>query len=225
MPFDDLTYKSEDELLSATPPEPTFHLNAVLGMVEHYSKNDMQDKAMEEMLKTGIIHEKQWLVLGPFDNTSGIGYDTAYIAEDATEIDLTAEYDGVVDGEESKVKWQKSADENFNGFIDFGRNKDWLVSYAWVTIDSPDEREVQFRFGSDDQSKVWLNGKEVYAFPEHRSAQADNETIPVTLKAGKNSVLVKICNEELSWGFYFRITDTDGKPIPDLKIDEIQDNQ
>lgn len=225
MPFDDLTYKSEDELLNATPPEPTFHLNAVLGMVEYYSKNDMQDKAMEEMLKTGIIHEKQWLVLGPFDNTSGIGYDTAYIAEDATEIDLTAEYDGVVDGEEGKVKWQKSADENFNGFIDFGRNKDWLVSYAWVTIDSPDEREVQFRFGSDDQSKVWLNGKEVYAFPEYRWAQADGETIPVTLKAGKNSVLVKICNEELSWGFYFRITDTDGKPIPDLKIDEIQDNR
>ena len=225
MPFNDLTYKSEDELLSATPPEPVFHLDAVLGMVEYYSKNDMQDKAMEEMLKTGIIHEKQWLVLGPFDNTSGIGYDTAYITEDATEIDLTAEYDGVADGEERKVKWQKSTDETFNGFIDFGRNKDWLVSYAWVTIDSPDEREVQFRFGSDDQSKIWLNGKEVYAFPEYRWAKVDNETIPVTLKAGKNTILVKICNEELSWGFYFRITDTDGKPMPDLKIDEIQDNR
>ena len=188
-------------MLSATPPEPEFHLNAVLGMVEYYSKNDMQDKAMEEMLKTGIIHENQWLVLGPFDNTGGIGYDTAYITEDATEIDLTAEYDGVADGEERKVRWQKSTDETFNGFIDFGRNKDWLVSYAWVTIDSPDEREVQFRFGSDDQSKVWLNGKEVYAFPEYRWAKVDNETIPVTLKAGKNTILVKICNEELSLGF------------------------
>ncbi len=225
MPFDDLTYKSEDELLSATPPEPVFHLNAVLGMVEYYSKNDMQDKAMEEMLKTGMIHENQWLVLGPFDNTEGIGYDTAYIPEDATEIDLTAEYDGVADGEERKVKWQKSTDETFNGFIDFGRNKDWLVSYAWVTVNSPDEREVQFRFGSDDQSKIWLNGKEVYAFPEYRWAKVDNETIPVTLKAGKNTILVKICNEELSWGFYFRITDADGKPIPDLKINEPQDKQ
>ena len=225
MPFDDLTYKSEDELLSATPPEPAFHLNAVLGMVEYYSTNDMQDKAMEEMLKTGIIHENQWLVLGPFDNTSGIGYDTAYITEDATEIDLTAEYDGVVDGEERKVKWQKSADDTFNGFIDFGRNDNWKVAYAWVTVTSPDEREVQFRIGSDDQSKIWLNGKEVYAFPDYRWAQVDNETIPVTLKAGKNTILVKICNEELSWGFYFRITDADGKPIPDLKIDEIQDKQ
>ena len=217
LPFNDLTYKSEDELLSATPPEPKFHLNAVLGMVEYYSKNDMHDKAMEEMLKTGIIHENQWLVLGPFDNADGIGYNTVYIPEDVTGIDLTAEYDGV----DGKVKWQKSTDDTFNGFIDFGRNKNWLVSYAWVTIDSPDEKEVQFRFGSDDQSKVWLNGKEVYVFPEHRWAKVDNETIPVTLKAGKNTILVKICNQELSWGFYFRITDTDGKPIPDLTIGEI----
>ena len=221
MPFNDLTYKSEDELLSATPAEQTFHLNAVLGMAEYYSKNDMQDKAMDEMLKTGIIHEKQWLVLGPFDNAGGIGYNTAYIQEDTTEIDLSAEYDGAADG---KVSWKKSTDETFNGFIDFGRNENWLVSYAWVTITSPDEREVDFRFGSDDQSKIWLNGKEVYAFPEYGWAKVDKDVIPVTLNQGKNTVLVKICNEELSWGFFFRITNADGKPIPDLKINGIQDN-
>jgi len=109
--------------------------------------------------------------------------------------------------------------------LDLGRNEDWRVAYAWVTVTSPEERAVQFRIGSDDQSKIWLNGKEVYAFPDYRWAKVDNDTIPVTLKAGKNSILVKICNEELSWGFYFRITNTDGKPIPDLKINVTQDNQ
>ncbi len=221
MPFDDLTYKSADELLSATPPEPKFHLYTVLGMIEYYSKNDMQEKAMEEMLKTGLIHENQWLVLGPFDNTEGIGYNTAYIPEDATEINLNTEYDGI----DGKVIWKKSTDETFNGYIDFDRNENWRVSYAWVTLTSPDERDVQFRIGSDDQSKIWLNGKEVYAFPNYRWAKVDNDTIPVTLKAGKNTILVKICNEERSWGFYFRITDADGKPMPDLKINEIQNNQ
>ncbi len=221
MPFDDLTYKSADELLSASSPEPKFHLNAVIGMIEYYSKNDMQEKAMEEMLKTGLIHENQWLVLGPFDNDGGIGYNTAYVPEDAIEIDLTAEYDGV----DGKISWKKPTDDTFNGYIDLGRNEDWRVAYAWVTVTSPDKRAVQFRIGSDDQSKIWLNGKEVYAFPEYRWAKVDNDTIPVTLKAGKNSILVKICNEELSWGFYFRITNTDGKPIPDLKINVTQDNQ
>lgn len=221
MPFNDLTYKSADELLSATPPEPKLHLNAVLGMVEYYSKNEMQEKAMEEMLKTGMIHEKQWLILGPFDNAEGIGYNTAYVQEDATEIDLTDEYDGI----DGKVSWKKPTDDNFNGYIDLGRNEEWRVSYAWVTLTSPDEREVQFRIGSDDQSKIWLNGKEVYAYPEPRWPKVDNDTIPVTLKAGKNTILVKICNEEQSWGFFFRITDADGKPIPDLKISDNQDYQ
>ncbi|MYB64334.1 tetratricopeptide repeat protein [Candidatus Poribacteria bacterium] len=216
IPYNDLHYKSADELLKTPPPEPTFHVNVNLGWAEYYEKHNMSDKAMEQMLQTGMIHEKQWLVLGPFDNTAGIGYDTAYIPEDAIQIDRNAQYDGA----NGKISWEKHTDDAFNGFIDFGRNDDWRVSYSWTTITSPDEREVQLRIGSDDQAKVWLNGEQVYSFDMGRWLVVDTDIVPVKLKAGENTILVKVCNEELRWGFYMRVTDEDGKPYNDLKIND-----
>ena len=217
--FGDLQFKNADALLNAPPPEPTFHLNVNLGLAEYYSKNDMLDKAMEQMEQTGILHENVWQILGTFDNSAGIGYNTEYIPENTEQIDLTAKYEGV----DEQISWKKFTDDAFDGFIDFGKDINWRVSYAYATVTSPDEREVQFRFGSDDQGKVWLNGKEVFANPNGGWAIIDDNIIPVTLKAGKNTILVKVCNGELSWGFYLRITDADGKPFEDLKINDEQD--
>lgn len=219
-PFEDLKFINADELLNAPTPEPTFHVNVNLGLAEYYNKNNMPDKAMEQMRQTGMIHEKKWWVLGAFDNTVGIGYNTEYIPEDTTQIDLTAKYDGI----DGQISWKKWTDDAFDGFIDLGRNINWRVSYAWTTVTSPDEREVQLRFGSDDQAKVWFNGKEVYAYSQFRWAVVDGDIIPVTLKAGKNTILVKVCNEERSWGFYLRVTDADGKPFEDLKFNGVQGN-
>ena len=172
-------------------------LNASLVLAEFYRENDMIDKADELIQKTGFITEDKWLTLGPYDNANGVGYDTAYIPEDITHIDLNVDYDGLND----KVSWQKSTDGVLNGYIGLGNNADWCVAYAFTTVTSPDEREVQFRFDSDDQGKVWLNGTEVYAHTKSHSAGIDRYIIPVTLKAGKNSILVKVCEEEGGWGF------------------------
>ena len=191
-----------------------------LGMAEYYSQNNLPDKAMEQIRQTGIIHENAWLVLGPFDNTAGIGYNTEYIPEDTTQIDLTANYDGV----DEQISWRKFTDDVFDGFIDLGSNNNWRVSYTYATVTSPDEREVFFRFSSDDQAKIWLNGTEVFADTNTQTAILDRHAIPVTLKAGKNTILVKVCNEEMRWRFYLRVTDADAKPFEDLKINDVPDN-
>ena len=219
-PFKDLKFKNADDLLNAPPPKPTFHVNVNLGLAEYYSKINMPDKALELMRQTGMLHENTWFVLGPYDNTAGIGYNTEYIPENTTQIDLTAKYNGV----DEEISWKKFTDDAFDGFIDFGEDIDWRVAYAWTTIISPDEREVIFRFGSDDQAKIWLNSTEVFADPNAQTAMLDKHTIPVMLKAGENTILVKVCNEEMSWGFYLRVTDTDGRPYDDLKINNAQDN-
>ena len=91
-------------------------------------------------------------------------------------------------------------------------------------LTSSNEREALFRFCSDDQSKIWLNGKEVFTDPNAQTAILDKNTIPLTLKAGKNTILVKVCNERQSWGFYLRVTDANGKPVEDLKINDVRDN-
>ncbi|RKU09241.1 hypothetical protein C6501_15530 [Candidatus Poribacteria bacterium] len=189
-------------------------LNASLVLAEFYRENDMLEKAEELIQKTGFITEDKWLILGPFDNSNGSGYDKAFIPEDAAQVDTTAKYDSF----NGKVSWQKCTDDTLNGYIHLGKDLDWCVAYAFATITSPDQREVQFRFDSDDQGKTWLNGVEVFAHTKSHSAAIDRYIIPVTLKQGKNSILVKVCDEEEGWGFYLRITDQNGQVFDDLKI-------
>lgn len=219
-PFKDLKLINTDEMLNAPPPKPTFHVNVNLGLAEYYSKNNMHDKAMKQIRQTGMIDETAWWVLGPFDNTVGIGYNTKYIPEDTTQIDLTKKYDGI----DGKISWKKFTDDTFDGFIDFGEDVNWRVSYASVTVISPDERDVLFQFSSDDQAKLWLNNTEIFADTNAQTAILDKNTIPVTLKAGENTILVKVCNERQRWGFYLRVTDTDGTPVEDLQINDVPDN-
>ncbi len=218
-------YQMLDSLAESIPSTYTGHrieINRILvklRLAEYYSQNNMREKAMEMIQQTGIVAENAWLTIGPFDNIAGIGYNTEYITEDTPQLDLTAKYDGVSE----QISWKKLTDKTLNGFIDMGQDKSWSVAYATATITSPEERQVQFRFDSDDQGKMWLNGEEIYANSQDKSISLDREIIPVTLNAGKNTVLVKVCNEEKEWGFYLRITDIEGKPIEDLIINEAQD--
>ena len=203
-----------NKLMDAIPDKLSVQLNIRLLLARFYRDNDMPEKAETHIQKTGFIIEDAWQVLTPFDNTHGIGYNTAYIPEDATQIDTTETHKGI----DEQIRWKKSEDNTLNGYISLGDNVDWGVGYAFATVTSPDEREVLLKFDSDDQGKIWINGAQVFTHTKAFSAVIDNYTIPVTLKQGKNSILVKVCEEEGGWGFYLRITDTDGKPIEDLEI-------
>ena len=209
-----------DTLVDTAPNTLTDQVDVNLKLAEFCRENAMPEKAKTYIQRTGVITEDKWLILGPFDNTKGIGYDTAYIAEDATQIDTTTEHNGV----DGSVKWQKSTDDTFNGYIDLGQDVNWRVAYCFTTVTSPDERKAQIRFDSDDQGKVFLNGKQVVTNTGAHSVRVDRYTTPVTLKPGENSILVKVCNEEVKWEFYLRITDPNGKPFTDLKIGASEGN-
>ena len=203
------------------PSQLRFQLDTHFSLAEYYRGKGMVELADEHIKKTGFVTEDAWMVLGPFDNADGIGYDAAYIPEDIIEIDLSVKYDGV----DGPVRWKKFTDAELDGYIHLGeQHVDWQVSYAFATINAPDERDVQFRFDSDDQGKVWGNGKEVFSHTKAFMAIVDTYTIPVKLKPGKNSILVKVCNEMGGWGFFLRITDEDGQLSDDLIINSVIQN-
>ena len=202
-------------------PQLRFQLDTRFSLAGYYRDKGMVELADEHIKKTGFVTEDAWMVLGPFDNADGIGFDTAYIPEDITEIDLSAKYDGV----DGPVRWKKFTDAELDGYIHLGeQHVDWQVSYAFATVTSPDERDVQFRFDSDDQGKVWVNGKEVFSHTKAFMAIVDTYTIPVKLKPGRNSILVKVCNEMGGWAFFLRITDEDGQSSDDLIINSAIQN-
>ena len=208
-----------NKLRDATSDNSTAELHANVTLAQFYRERDLPEKAEAYMDKTAFIPENTWWIIGPFDNAAGIGYNTVYIPEDTTQIDPAAQYNGI----DGQVSWEKQADDTFDGYIDlekiFAKNVNWNTVYASTIVNSPNEQKVELRFGSGTQSKLWLNGEEVFTHSDSHSIAMDQDTIPVTLKQGENSILVKVCSEDTYFmGFYLRITDMDGKPFNDLKI-------
>ncbi len=83
--------------------------------------------------------------------------------------------------------------------------KTWGAAYLTTTLVSPDERDVELKFGSDDALKVWLNGQEVVSRLVDRAAAPDQESARATLKAGENRLLAKVVQGHTGWEFYFRM--------------------
>ncbi len=212
------------QLINELPDTPAIAIRGNAVLAQFYLDHHQPDKAKAYIHKTTFIPETAWSVIGPFDNTNGAGYNKAFIPEAATQFDTTLTYDG----QNRQIGWTQRTDKIFDGFVDFetilGGGLNWVAAYAWTTLTVPNERIAHLHFGSDDQAKIWLNGESIHTDSTAHSVAIDQVTIPVTLKPGKNSVLVKVCDEEIFWGFYLRITDTDGKPFDDLIINEPEEN-
>jgi len=122
-------------------------------------------------------------------------------------------------GKTGEITWMSANDKHNDGFIDFKQiftPYNWTVGYGFIAVESPDERTVQFRFGTDDGCKIWLNEKEIWRFNQGGPAIFDHYKVEVTLKQGINNILVKVGNGFGDWGYFFRITDSEGNGIPDL---------
>lgn len=152
----------------------------------------------------GWFPSEAWTVIGPFDNTDGVGFGSVYPPE--TETGLSREYTG----KNGPVAWFKPTMGRMDGLVDLaallGRHP-WTVAYAATTVQSPEDRRMELRVGSDDDIKAWLNDDLVLSRQVDRAAFPDQDIVPVTLRKGDNRLLLKICNRQHSWGFYARIVD------------------
>jgi hypothetical protein len=174
--------------------------------------------------KPGVNGEgfvQHWLVLAPIplgENESGADGLTKEQLKDEAKLKPKAG-DKVKAGGKDLV-WKEHTVRDF--YLDFnaflGAQTEDSVAYAVTFVVAPEElKGVKMKTGSDDQCKVWLNGKEVFKYVEERSADKDQDTTEVTLKKGVNVLVVKVVNVKIDWLFCVRFTDKDDKPITNLK--------
>jgi carboxyl-terminal processing protease len=203
--------RSYEEALRIQPHALAAHLR----FVDLYREQGDERKAAEHYQAIGFVDGSAWRLVGPFDNAEGTALDTPYVPEQG--VDFAQEYEGKT----GTVRWLAYAGQQRNGFIDFGstlRPNQWTVGYAATRVDAPEARDVQLRIGSDDEVKIWLNGNVVLDSNVPRFAAPDQDIVPVHLQAGRNEVLVKVCNRTGAWGFYLRVTDAQGRPCADLRF-------
>jgi hypothetical protein len=142
-----------------------------------------------------------WQYIGPFDNTGQKGFDTVYPPE--KEINLQAQYDG----KGGKVAWKKGefADGQAVDFLPLFKPEQsvWSVVYVYREITVKQATELPISLGSDDTLTVWLNGAKLLAENVYRGVAPDSNLVTLALKPGKNALLMKICQGEGGWGFYY----------------------
>jgi len=177
-------------------------LQVDLALAEFYQGQDRQEEAKKQWAKIGFLPEGEWWLIGPFPNPDGGAFGIPYPPEE--QFDLEATYQGI----KGEIKWEKRADNVIDGKVDLEKiftPNQWAIAYAYTTFNSPEEKEVELRVGSDDDVKVWLNGEEVLSKNVARVAILDRDVVKAKLKAGENQILLKVCNRTGDWAFYFRI--------------------
>jgi tetratricopeptide (TPR) repeat protein len=108
-----------------------------------------------------------------------------------------------------QLHWRPAPTEP-NGRVDLRTifNVDHGSAYALTYVYSPEERTATLLVGGDDRVRVWLNGRLVH----ETNGTLDNpwwnlDRVPVTLKAGRNTLLCKISQEIGPHCLYLRIAD------------------
>lgn len=162
---------------------------------------------------------RQWKVIGPFDNSELAGFARVYPPEKTA--DLTAVLKGKKDAE---LRWLDHTTADAHGIVDLNKaigKHMGAVAYAYTVVESPQEQPVEIRVGSNNAVKFFLNGQPLAAREEyHHGMKMDQYIGKGTLKAGKNELLVKVCQNEQTeewaqlWSFQLRIADALGGAIP-----------
>jgi dipeptidyl aminopeptidase/acylaminoacyl peptidase len=130
-------------------------------------------------------------------------------------------------GQKSKVQseelsWQEhhlqDAAIDFNALL--GRTHARCVAYAVCYVKSPEAKKgLLLKVGSDDQSRVFLNGHLGYENRAARGLTLDEDTVAeVELEAGLNVVVFKVVNRDGPWEGSLRFTDQDGNPLRGLVV-------
>ena len=91
------------------------------------------------------------------------------------------------------------------------------AAYFRTHVWSPKKQPVLLEFGSDDGSKVWLNGKMIHECPQPRSMAPASDKLKLTLEEGWNALLVKVWNGGGDWRICARFRKPDGTKLEGLR--------
>ncbi len=161
-----------------------------------------------------------WRLIGPFDHVGSLNFNKVFPVEsDWANGAVKDEYQGKT----GTVQWKEEVSKAPDGAIDlaaiYAKEKGCII-YATTEFESEKDQDAEVRLGCINGNKIWVNGKlvmsnEVY----HTGTQIDQYAEPIRLKAGKNQILLKLCQNEQTddWAqvfqFQLRICDSTGKAI------------
>ena len=156
-----------------------------------------------------------WLLLGPiplqtqsdpekaFEHLPG--FNTDYLTKFGGEKNLTVKEGDVVRLAKGTVTWKyhQAADSIVN--LAAAVSKAFPVfAYAYTEVEAANDGIQMIGLGTNDGARLFVNGVDVFDYPALRGVKVDGDLIPVLLKKGKNTLLLKVEQHGNKWGFCLR---------------------
>jgi hypothetical protein len=182
------------------------------------AKTALEENGMKIDLPKLMGFLTHWQTIGPFANGSREGFHNAYAPERKVDLESSTQ------GKNGRVEWTEFSTSDPFGMLDinlqYGEIKE-VLAYAFTTFESEASGPVQFRLGSKNAWKLWVNDELLFARDEyHRGkTRVDQFVIDGKLTKGSNRILVKVCQNEQTqpwtknWEFCLRVTDPTGKAL------------
>jgi len=232
--FDGVTY-----FVPAVPPDNERNCDLLRG----------DERSVAEILGPDYIRE--WLVCGPFPSPplpakdrariAATGYEhvsrlqgghlTDFLAAAGGEAAARpAEGDTVKRSDGAVLKWTRYTSSSdvmsFEKYLRVSYSDSWpyhrIVMYGYTTIDSAGGGPAYLEIGSDDSGKLFLNGELVHdTHVLHCTMHRD--FVPVTLREGPNTILMKAENCGGPGGFIVRCIPVDADGCVPLRLGRLTD--
>jgi len=176
--------------------------------------------AQETFSPDGEGFIRDWLILAPIaivEDSGASEVEKDFLKGEAT---ITPKAGDRVNVNGKDLAWKAHKTSDF--FIDFlqafgkERGED-VAGYAVAYVMADAEMKVKLFIGSNDQTKAWVNGKQVVAFTETRTLEKDTDSGEVTLAKGQNVLVFKVVNEKNNWQGCARFM-KDGTAVKNIRI-------
>ncbi|HEU5310657.1 MAG TPA: hypothetical protein VFV24_04310 [Candidatus Eisenbacteria bacterium] len=150
----------------------------------------------------------RWWVLGPIPNPENALWGKRLGPEGGVDPAKPMEIEG------ASYRWRAhDAPDGMLSLGEVGYSAERAIAYLFAEIVVP-PGDALFKLGSDDYVACFLNGEKVHEHKGKRGLSADQDTVRVKLREGKNAVLLEVGNQGSDWGACLRVTNLVGKPIP-----------
>lgn len=157
------------------------------------------NRPADAVVRTAPPKFGEWYAIGPFRHPGGVSNFDARFSPETEPFDPNKVHKGKRD---MPVKWTKKnyQDGTVNSLMEYGNN---CATYLYREIEAAAPLRLPVSLGSDDTLTVWINGEKVVSENVGRACAPDQTRAVLTLKAGKNGLLMKICNGDGDYAFYF----------------------
>jgi hypothetical protein len=197
-----------------------------------------QEATYREEPSEGFL--RSWLLCGPFPlgqvpamdlpTTHLPGFDSDFLSDVGGESGVSPKAGDLVRVGDESLTW--SLHESSDDIIDLDEalsKRAAVTGYAYATINAERDEACVLAVGSNDGVRVWVNGAQLYDRWEPGALSVDAHLIPMVLRKGENSILLKVEERGGTWQFCVRLypLDSDRLAFEDLSMFEIahQDNK